>query len=93
MDFLEDNLDRDMFENTSDIRIESTRDILSDAVSHIISNGPTVNSDNITELYHENSTKVWKGGKRGRKLGYRSENSNQENTLCGVCGAKVSRWL
>ena len=27
--------------------------------------------------------------KRGRKLGYRSENSKDESAVCGVCGAKV----
>ena len=31
-----------------------------------------------------------KGKKRGRKLGYRSETSNDDNAICGVCGAKVS---
>ena len=30
-----------------------------------------------------------KGKKRGRKLGYRSETSNDDNAICGVCGAKV----
>ena len=27
--------------------------------------------------------------KRGRKLGYRSENTKDESAVCGVCGAKV----
>ena len=89
LDYLEDNLDHDMLENiadTSDDRTVYTRDILSDAVSHII-------NDNETEVHNENPKKVMKGGKRGRKFGYRSENSNKENTLCGVCGAKVNEWV
>ena len=28
--------------------------------------------------------------KRGRKLGYRSENTKDDTAVCGVCGAKVS---
>ena len=80
LDYLEDNLDHDMLENiadTSDDRTVYTRDILSDAVSHII-------NDNETEVHNEDSKKVVKGGKRGRKFGYRSENSNKENRLMNI---------
>jgi len=31
-----------------------------------------------------------KGKKRGRKKGYRSENTKEEGTVCHICGDKVN---
>ena len=61
----------------------TTVDILSDAVAEIVNDTPIV-----IEYPTEVKT-TQKGRKRGRKLGYRSANSNGDDAVCGVCGAKV----
>ena len=63
-------------------------DILSDALGDIV-NG--IADENIlSEQVNERVNTFRKGRKRGQKLGYRSKNTNDDNALCGVCGAKVS---
>ena len=79
LELLEDSL---VYQNNDKQEILNFKvDILSDAISEIVKDTP---------IDTEKTKKVRKGRKRGRKLGYRSENSNGEDTVCGVCGAKVS---
>ena len=68
--------------------ITAERDILRDAVGGIVNDGPCL-ENKISERNNPPAKSVRKGRKRGRKLGYRSENSNADNALCGVCGEKV----
>ena len=94
LELLEDNFEYELLETESPVKTdECTRDILSDAVSHIIDQEAPIDHHNHQHQIEKQSKTVEKGGKRGRKLGYRSENSNGENTVCGVCGAKVSRGV
>jgi hypothetical protein len=65
----------------------SERDILSDAVGEIVNDAPSP-ENKISEHNYTQTKSLRKGRKRGRKLGYRSENSNADNALCGVCGEK-----
>ena len=82
LELLEDSLVYDAVENDDKQEILNIKvDILSDAISEIVKDTP---------IDIEKPEKVRKGKKRGRKLGYRSENSNAENAVCGACGAKVS---
>ena len=68
--------------------ITAERDILRDAVGEIVNDCPCPDNK-ISEQNNSPAKSVRKGRKRGRKLGYRSENSNSDIALCGVCGAKV----
>ena len=82
LELLEDSLIYHKVENNDKQDILNIKvDILSDAISEIVKDSP---------IDIEKTEKVRKGRKRGRKLGYRSENSNGEDAVCGVCGAKVS---
>ena len=78
-----DNYQTDNIKPTVNIRV----DILSDTISEIVNDTSTIN---ITSLKKDKIVK--KGRKRGRKPGYRSENSNRDDTVCGVCGDKVSTY-
>ena len=79
LELLEDSL---VYQNNDKQEILNIKvDILSDAISEIVKDTP---------IDTEKTEKVRKGRKRGRKLGYRSENSNGEDAVCRVCGAKVS---
>ena len=74
-------------------------DILSEAVGHIkydISSTSVVESDIKTdnERIRSRSQRKARGStrphnKRGRKLGYRSDNTKDDTAVCGVCGGKV----
>ena len=78
LELLEDSLVCDKVEDNDKQDILNIKvDILSDAISEIVKDTavPDVGRP---------------GRKRGRKLGYRSDNSNGEDALCGVCGDKVS---
>ena len=82
LELLEESLVYKTVENNDKQEIVNFKvDILSDAISEIVKD---------TSLGIEKIEKVRKGRKRGRKLGYRSENSNGDDAVCGVCGAVMA---
>ena len=97
LEYLDDSFVFNLIENTKTEDADSVgqaqpttlhrRDILSDAVGEI--GNEIVDGNVISEKFNQRVKTVQKGRRRGRKLEYRSENSNEDNTLCGVCGAKV----
>ena len=95
LEYLEDSFVFNLIENTKtddddDVNqvqsiIMNKKDILSDALAEIVNE----TSDIVSKKVNEGVKTIQKGRKRGRKLGYRSQNSNGDNALCGICGAKV----
>ena len=75
------NTEKDIFsEVVSQITKESSSDVESD----------NKNIRNILSDCNYLPSKTFKNGKkRGRKLGYRSENTKDEIAHCGVCGCQV----
>jgi len=102
-DYFESNKDLQITNlNVSDPAVSLNSNNVSEMVNTIVSTNvikeddKTIKESQNNQSFPIRSGKRAKGStgpynKRGRKLGYRSENTKDESAVCGVCGAKAGR--